>query len=152
MLGPDPSESEKSQNKWNPIKHSQAKKNTELAKFVAHDQTGPLKPKRTVTAKNKETKDNLENISNKNKTNISFQSDNISLEKTLTSEQFEAAGTSSLSDSNNWFNSSLKTNWSLICGSIDQDETLKNETTYMDHEDISLLSSTMIPENTVEER
>ena len=60
------------------------------------------------------TKDNFENISNKDKSNISFQSDNISLEKTLTSGQFETAGTSSLSDSNNWFDLSLKTNSSII--------------------------------------
>ena len=100
----------------------------------------------------KVTKDNFENISNKDKTNISFQLDNISLEKTLTFEQFETAGTSNLSDSNNWRNSNSKTNSSIICGSIDQDEILKNETTYIDNEDISLLSSTIIPKNTVEER
>ena len=35
---------------------------------------------------------------------------------------------------------------------MDQGETLKNETTYIDNEDISLLSSTVIPENTVQER
>ena len=39
-----------------------------------------------------------------------------------------------------------------ICGSTDQGETLKNVNTYIDNEDISLLSSTAIPENTVEER
>ena len=80
-----------------------------------------------------------------------MQLDNISLEKTLTFEQFGTAGTSNLSDSNNWLNSNSKTNSSIICGSIDQDETLKNETTYIDNEDISLLSLTVIPKNTVEE-
>ena len=96
-------------------------------------------------------KDNFENISYKDKTNINFQSDNIFLEETLT-EQFETDGTSSLTYSNNWSNSSLKIDSSIICGTINQDETLKNETTYIDNEDISLLSSTIIPENTVEER
>ena len=68
------------------------------------------------------------------------------------SERFKTSGTSSLSDSNNWFNSSLKTNLSIICGSIDQDETLKNETTYINNEENSLLSSTIILKYTVEER
>ena len=102
--------------------------------------------------KEKVTKDKFENISNKDKTNISFQLDNISLEKTLTFEQFEIAGTSNLSHSNNWLNSNSKTHLSIICGSIDQDETLNNGTTYIDNEDISLPSSTIIPKNTVEER
>ena len=121
MSGPNPSKLGKSKNQENPITRSQVKKNTELAKFVLQNHTGPLKPKRTVAVKEKVTKDNFENISNKDKTNISFQSDNISLEKTL-KEQFETAGTSSLYDSNNWLNSSLKTNLSIICGSSDQDE------------------------------
>ena len=119
---------------------------------MAQNQTGPLKPKITVTVKEKITKDNFENISNKDKTNISLQLDNISLEKTLTFEQFETAGTSNLSHSNNWLNPNSKTNSSIICGSIDQNETLKNETTYIDNEDISLLSSTIIPKYTVEEK
>ena len=83
---------------------------------------------------------------------MSLQLDNTPLEKTLTSEQFETAGTSNLSHSNNWLNSNSKTNSSILCGSIDQHETLKNQTTYTDNEDISLLSSTIIPKNTVEER
>ena len=152
MSGPNPNELGKSQNKENPITRSQVKKNTELVKFVARNETGPLKPKRTVTVKENLTKDKIENISTKDKTNISFQLDNISLENTLTFEQFETAGTSNLSHSNNWLNSNSKTNSSIICGSTDQDETLKNETTYIDNEDISLLSSTIIPKNTVEER
>ena len=45
-----------------------------------------------------------------------------------------------------------KTNSSIICRSIDQGETLKSETTYINKEDISLFSSTLILENTVEER
>ena len=130
MSGPNPSELRKSQNQENPITRSQVKKNTQHAKFVAQYQIGPFKPKRTVTVKEKVTKDNFGNLSNKDKTNINFQSDNISLEKTLT-EQYGTAGTSSLSDSNNWFNSSLKTNSSIICESIDQEETLKNKTTYI---------------------
>ena len=152
MSGPNSSELGKSQVQENPITCSQVKKNIELAKFVAQNQTGPLKPKRIVTVKEKVNKDKFENISNKDKTNISFQSDNISSEKTLTFEQFETAGKSNLSDSNNWLNSNSKTNSSIICESIDQDETLKNETTYIDNEDISLLSSTIIPKNTVEGR
>ena len=95
--------------------------------------------------KEKVTKDKFENISNKDKTNISFQLDNISLEKTLTFEQFETARTRNLSDSNNWPNSNSKTNSSIICGLIDPGETLKNETTYIYNEYISLLSSTIIP-------
>ena len=63
------------------------------------------------------------------KTNISFQLDNISPEKTLTFEQFETAGTSNLSHSSHWVNLNSKTNSSIICESIDQEETLKNETT-----------------------
>ena len=51
--------------------------------------------------KERVTKDKFENISDKDKTNISFQLDNICLEKTLTFEQFESPGTSNLSDSNN---------------------------------------------------
>ena len=47
--------------------------------------------------KEKITKDNLENIFNKDKNNISFLSDNIFLRKTLTSDQIEATRTSSLS-------------------------------------------------------
>ena len=125
MSGPNPSELGKSQNQENPITRNQVKKNTELAKIVAQNRTAPLKPKRTVTAKEKVTKDKSENISNNDKTNISLKLDNISLEKTLTFEQFETAGTSNLSDSNNWRNSNSKTNSSIICGSIDQDETLK---------------------------
>ena len=152
MSGPNPSELGKSQTQENPITRSQVKKNTELAKIAAPNQTGLLKPKKTVTVKEKVNKDNFENISNKDKTNISLQLDNISLEKTITFEQFETVGTSNLSDSNNWLNSISKTNSSIICGSIDQDETLKNETTYTDNEHISLLSSTIIPKNTVEER
>ena len=69
---------------------------------MAQNQTAPLKPKRTVSVKKKVTKDNFENISNKDKINISFQLNNIPLEKTLTFKQFEIAGTSNLSDSNNW--------------------------------------------------
>ena len=65
----------------------------------------------------------------------------------MTFEQFETAEASSLSDSNNWFNSRLKTESSIICGSI-----YKNEITYIDNEDISLLTSTVITENTVEKR
>ena len=49
---------------------------------MAQNQTGTLKPKRTVTVKEKVTKDNFENISNKDQTNISLQLDNISSEKT----------------------------------------------------------------------
>ena len=113
------------------------------------NQIGPLNPKRTVTVKKKVTEDNFENISNKDKTNSRFWSDNIPLEKTLR-DQFKTAGTSSLSDSNDWVNSSLKTNSSIICGSIDEDKTFKNETTYIDNEDIILLSWTIILENTVE--
>ena len=44
MSGPNPSELRKSQNQKNPITRSQVKKNTELAKFLAQNQTGPLKP------------------------------------------------------------------------------------------------------------
>ena len=91
----------KSQIQENPITRRQVTKNIELAKIVAQNQTGPLKPKRTVTVNEKVSIDNFENIPNKDKTNISFQLDNISLEKTLTFEQFETAGTSNLSDSNN---------------------------------------------------
>ena len=72
MSGPNPNELGKSQIQENPITRSQVKKNNDRAKFVAQNQTGPLKPKRTVTVKEKVTKDNLENISNKDKTNISF--------------------------------------------------------------------------------
>ena len=54
--------------------------------------------------KEKVTKDKFENISNNDKTNISLQLDNISLEKTLAFEQFETPGTSNLSDSNNRLN------------------------------------------------
>ena len=114
-MGPNPRELGKSQNQENPITRSQIKKNTEIAKFVAQNQIGLLKPKRTVTVKEKVTKDNFENISSKEKINFSFQSDNISLEETLT-DQFGTPTTSSLSYSNNWFNSSLKTNLSIICG------------------------------------
>ena len=46
----------------------------------------------------------------------------------------------------------MKTNLSIICGSIGQHETLRNEINYIDNEDISLLSLTIIPKNTVEER
>ena len=152
MSEPNPSELGKSQIRKNPITRSQVKKNIELAKFEAQNQTGPLKPKRTVTVNEKVTKDKYENISNKDKTNVSFQLYNISLEKTLTFEQCETAGTSNSSHSSHWLNSNSKTNSSIICGSIDQDETLKNETTYIDNEDISLFSSTIIPKNTVEER
>ena len=113
MSGPNPSELGKSQNQANPITRSQVKKNTELEKFVAQNETGPLKPKRTVTVKEKVTKDKFENISNKDQTNISFQLDNISLEKTLTFEKFETAGTSNLSDSNNWPFPNSKTNSSI---------------------------------------
>ena len=61
----NPSELGKFQNQENPFMHSQVRKNTELAKFVAQNQIGPLKPKRTFTVKEKVTKDNFENISNK---------------------------------------------------------------------------------------
>ena len=57
--------------------------------------------------KEKVTKDNFENICNKDKTNISFQLDNISLQKTSTFEQFETAETSNLPDSNYWLDSNL---------------------------------------------
>ena len=67
MSGPNPSELGKSQNQENLITRSQVKKNTELAKFMAQNQTGPLKPKRIVTVKEKVTKDKFENISNKDK-------------------------------------------------------------------------------------
>ena len=66
------SELGKSQNQDNPITRSQVVKNTELANFVAQNQTGPLKPKRKVTVKEKVTKDNFENIFNNDKANISF--------------------------------------------------------------------------------
>ena len=89
-------------------------------------------------------------IFSNNKLSITFI-DNIFSKKTLT-EQFETAGRSNWSYSNNWFNSSLKTNSGIIWESIDQDQTLKNETTYIGNEDIRLLSSTVIPENKVEER
>ena len=79
MSVPNPSELGKFQNQENPITRSQVKKNTELAKFVAQNHIGPLKPKRTVTMNEKEPKDNFENISIKYKTNINFQLDNISL-------------------------------------------------------------------------
>ena len=45
MSGPTPGELGKSQYQENPITRSQVKKNTELAKFVAQNQIGPLKPK-----------------------------------------------------------------------------------------------------------
>ena len=88
MSGPNSSELEKSQNQENPIRRSEVKKNTELAKFVLQNQIGPLNPRRIVTVKKKVTKDNFENISSKEKTNLNVQSDNISLKKTLT-DQFE---------------------------------------------------------------
>ena len=53
MSGPNPSELGKSKIQENPITRSQVKKNTELAKFVAQNQTGPLKPKRTVLRVNR---------------------------------------------------------------------------------------------------
>ena len=46
MSGPNPSELGKSQNQKNPITCSQVKKNTELAKFVAQNQTCALKRKK----------------------------------------------------------------------------------------------------------
>ena len=45
MSGPNPSELGKSQIQENPITRSQVKKNIELAKFVAQNQTGPLNQK-----------------------------------------------------------------------------------------------------------
>ena len=65
MSGPNPSELGKSQNQENAITCSQVKKNTEPAKFVPQNQFGPLKPRRTVTVKEKVRKDNFENISNR---------------------------------------------------------------------------------------
>ena len=65
MSGPNFSEFGKSQIQENPITRSQVKKNIELAKLVAQNQTGPLKTKRTITVKEKVTKDKFENISNK---------------------------------------------------------------------------------------
>ena len=62
MSGPNPSELWKSQNEENPITCSQIKENTQLAKFVAQNHIGLLKPKRRVTEKEKATKDNFENI------------------------------------------------------------------------------------------
>ena len=53
MSGPNPSELGKSRIQENHITRSQVKKNIELAKFVAQNQTGPFKPKRTVTVKEK---------------------------------------------------------------------------------------------------
>ena len=53
MPGPNPSELGKSQNQENPITRSEVKKNTKVAKFVAQNQIGPLKPERTVTVKEK---------------------------------------------------------------------------------------------------
>ena len=44
---------------------------------------GPVKPKRTVTVKVKVNKYNFKNISNKDETNMSFQSGTISLEQLL---------------------------------------------------------------------
>ena len=44
MSGPNPSELGESQIQENPITRSPVKKNIELAKFVAQNQTGPLKP------------------------------------------------------------------------------------------------------------
>ena len=63
MSGPNPSELGKSYHQENPITRSQVKKITELAKFVAQNQTGPLKPRRTVSVKENVTEDNFENIS-----------------------------------------------------------------------------------------
>ena len=77
MSGPNTSELGKSKSQENPITRRQVKKNIELAKFVAQNQIGPLKPKRIVTVKEKVTEENFENISNKDKTNISFQSDKL---------------------------------------------------------------------------
>ena len=85
-VGTQSSELGKSQNQENPITRSQVKKDTELEKFMAQNQTGPLKPNRTVAVKEEITKDKFGNISNKDKRNIIFQLDNISLEKTLTFE------------------------------------------------------------------
>ena len=45
MSGPNSSESGKSQSQENLITRSQVKKNTELAKFVAQNQTSPLNQK-----------------------------------------------------------------------------------------------------------
>ena len=56
------------------------------------------------------TKDNSENISNKEIINISFQLDNISSEKPIPLKPFETAGISSLFKSNSWLNSNSKTN------------------------------------------
>ena len=100
---------------------SQVEKNTELAKFVTQNQIDPPEPKRRITVKEEVTEDNFENISKKEKKIAVFVSDNIFLDKTLTFEQFETDRTSSLSYLNDSFNSSLKTNSSIICGSIDQD-------------------------------
>ena len=54
-----------------------------MQKFVTKNQTGPFKPKRTITVKEMVTKGNIENIIIEDETNISFQPDNISLGKTL---------------------------------------------------------------------
>ena len=78
-MGPNPSELWKTQNQENPITRSQTKKNTDLAKFIAQNLTSPLKSRRTVTVKEKVTKDNFKNIFKQDQTNISFQSNNISL-------------------------------------------------------------------------
>ena len=73
MSGPNPSEIGKSQNQENPITRSQDTKNTKLVKFVAQNQTGPPIQKRTVTVKENVSKGNFENVSNKNKRNISLK-------------------------------------------------------------------------------
>ena len=62
------------------------------------------------------------------------------------------AETSSLFILNNWFNWSSQTNSSIICISNNQDETSTNEATYIDNEGVSLLSSSVVPKNAIEER
>ena len=57
MSGPNPSELGKSQNQENPITRSQVKNKYWTCKICGTNQTGPLKPKRTVTVKEKVTKD-----------------------------------------------------------------------------------------------
>ena len=73
------------------------------------------------------------------------------LKKTSTYDQFEAARTNSLlSSSNDLFDSSVQTYSSSICGSINHDKILTNKAAFIDDEDISSLSSKIVPKNTIE--
>ena len=124
------------------ITPSQAKQDRQLAKIVDLNQKGSLKIK-PITNRESLNDNKCQNIPHlipaEPELDNTLKLDDSSLDKTLINNQ---SISSENSEKTSGFHSSFCPNLSIVTGSSNQDQTLKNELSYFD--EFNLLSSTVI--------